>query len=161
MSHEFVQPGSGHAAYIDDKTGNRSLHMQSNSRVLTTLIGVITQTSPGVITSMSGDASLSLPGGAMPASIGFYGVKNAGTTSGTISVGIDTTSTYFLNGSNVANAPTGLGQQNPAGSNLFTALALLPVGSSHILTANYTETATSGSGGPWYVQIDYYIPIPA
>lgn len=160
MSHEIIQTALGHTAFVDDKTGNRSLHMQANSRVLTTLIGVITQTSPGVIQSLAGDTSLSLPAGSVPVNLSFYGAKNAGTTSGTISVGIDTTSTYFLNAANVANAPTGLGQQTPAGSNLFLALALAAPNGAHVLTGSYAESATSGSGGPWYIEIDYYLPVP-
>lgn len=154
--------GTFDAAFVDDKSGNNSLHMQANSRVLTTLIGVLSQTSPGVLIGTGGDTSMTLPPGAVPVDISIFGQKNAGTTSGSIVLGIDTTSNYFLASYNVANAPTGLGQQSPSTvANMFLALAGLPAGFSHQVTGSYSETATSGSGGPWFVMIDYYKPSPA
>lgn len=161
MSYEIHQGAAGTFAVIDDKTGSRGMHVQPDARVFTTVYGVITETSPGVITGLGADPVMKLPGGAIPAALRYWGANNSNTTSGTISIGIDTTSTYFLNGQNVANAPTGKGQQLPAVTNLFAALALLPVGSSHLITGVYAETATSTFGGPWYVAIDYYLPIPA
>lgn len=162
MSYELHQTGAGAFAVIDDKSGSRGLHLQPNARINTTFHGVITETSPGVLAGIGPDTGTGLPGGAIPVALRFFGALNSNTTSGTLSIGIDTTSTYFLNAANVANAPTGKGQQTPQGAtNLFTALALLPVGSFHLLTAIYAETATSTFGGPWYVDIDYYVPIPA
>ena len=98
----------------------------------------------------------------MPTALRYFGTNNANASSGTLTIGIDTTTNYFLNGQNVANAPTGKGQQVPqAATNLFLALAGLPVGQSHKITGYYAETATSTFGGPWYVEIDYYKPSPA
>ncbi len=162
MSHELYQTPNGHFAIIDDRSGNRALHAQPNARNLTTWHGVISQTSPGVIVGLGGDTGANLPGGAIPVALRYFGLKNAGVTSGTLTVGIDTTSTYFLNAQNVANQPTGQGQQEPVGvTNLFLALAQLPLGLNHNVTATYAESGTSGSGGPWYVAIDYYVPSPA
>lgn len=162
MAHEIHQTASGHTALIDDRTGNRSLHLQPDARVFTTAYGVITETSPGVITGLGGDPVMKLPGGAIPTALRYWGAKNSNTTTGTISVGIDTTAAYFLSAQNVADLPTGQGVQQPrAVLNLFTALALVPVGSAHLITGAYAESATSTFGGPWYVAIDYYLPIPA
>lgn len=164
MGQELKQGSGGSvpsAAFVDDQSGNNSLHMAANSRVYTTLIGQISQTSPGVITGMGGNASMTLPRGAMPVGLTYYGLTQA-STGGSITIGIDTTSTYFLNGQNVGSLATGKGLQNPVSvTNLFLALALSPVGSSHLVTGYYSETATSGSGGPWYVAIDYIVPDPA
>lgn len=161
MSHEIFQTGAGHTAFIDDNTGNRSLHLQPNSRVNGSLMFSLSRAAPGAPTGLGGSTAVTLPGGAVPVSIGFYGAANDSQTSATISIGIDTTSTYFLNAQNVANAPTGLGQITPAGSNLFTALAALPLGAVHTVTGSYSVTGTSATGGPWYFAIDYYVPTPA
>lgn len=162
MSYEIHQVASGAFAVIDDKTGSRGIHVQPDARNFTTVYGVITETSPGVITGIGADPVMKLPGGAIPVAMRYWGLKNSNTTSGTISVGIDTTAAYFLSSQNVADLPTGQGVQQPrAVLNLFSALALLPVGSSHLITGAYAETATSTFGGPWYVAIDYYVPIPA
>lgn len=165
MGAELKQGSAGgatpEAAFVDDRFGANLMHMQANSRVLTTLIGVISQTSPGVITGLGGDTTMSLPGGAVPINLSYYGLTQA-STGATISVGLDTTSGYFLNSQQVNSLLNGKNVQNPQNVlNLFTALAALPVGQAHAVTGFYSETATSGSGGPWYVQIDYYRPLPA
>lgn len=165
MSHELKQgnspSGDTNAAFVDDRSGNNSLHMQSNSRVLTTWIGKITQTSPGVLQGMGGDTTATLPSGAVPVNFNFYSPLQA-STGATITVGLDTTSTFFLNASSVATLALGKGQQSPVSvTNLFAALAGLPVGTAHTLTGFYSETATSGSGGPFFIEIDYYVPSPA
>lgn len=149
------------ASLIDDKTGGNTLHLAANSRVKTTLIGQITQTSPGVMTGLGGDTSLSLPGGAVPTTIRVFSNVPA-STGATITVGIDTTSTYFLNALSVATLAAS-GQQLPTGisSGLYTALAAVPIGSAHAVTGFYSQTATAPGGGPWFVEIDYYLPQPA
>ena len=160
MAHEIHQTAAGHAAFIDDRSGNRSLHMQPNSRVKTTLIGVITQTSPGVITGLGGDTNMSLPGGAIPMALRYFSGVPA-STGATITVGIDTTSTYFLNAQSVATLALN-GQQVPQGAtSLGLALANLPIGQAHNVTGFFAQTATSPGGGPWFVEIDYYLPSPA
>lgn len=161
MSHELFQIGAGHAAFIDDKTGNRDLHMQPNSRVSTSLFFSISRTAPGAPTGLGGDTNVNLPGGAVPVALYYFGAANDSTTGATITIGLDTTSNYFMAATNVANAPTGLGQQNPSGSNLFTQLALLPAGGVHNVTGFYSVSGTSTTGGPWYFGIDYYVPVPA
>lgn len=166
MGHEHKQGSGGSSvtasAFVDDQSATNLLHMQGNSRVLTTLIGVISQTSPGSIIGTAGDTRMLLPGGAVPVNLTYFGSKNAGTTSGSIIVGLDTTSNYFLASQNVANQTTGQGSQGPtAVTGLFVALAGIPAGTSHVVTGAYSESATSGSGGPWYVQLDYYLPNPA
>src|SRR5690348_4231018 len=126
MGQELYQTGTGHAAFIDDRTGNRDIHMQSNARVTTSLLFSISRSSPGAPTGLGGDTTATLPGGAVPVALYYYGSANDSTTGATITIGLDTTSNYFMAATNVANATTGLGQQNPSGSNLFTQLALLP-----------------------------------
>lgn len=161
MSHELFQIGAGHAAFIDDKTGNRDLHMQPNSRINGTLMFSLSRGS-AVPTGLGGDTNVTLPGGAVPVAIYYYGAANDSVTGSTLTIGLDTTSNYFMAATNVANATTGLGQQTPSGSNLFTQLALLPAGGVHSVTGLYSAGgATSASGGPWYFAIDYYVPIPA
>lgn len=156
MAIELKQGGSqptATAAFDDDKSGASVLHMAANAKVKTTLIGVITQTSPGVITGLGGDPILNIPGGATPAGIRFYSSIGAN-TGATITVGIDTTSAYFLNGQSVSTP----GEHLPttAALNLFAALALLPLGSAHVITGYYSETATTNNGALNYVEIDYY-----
>lgn len=150
------------ASLVEDTKQARIAHLQANSRIKTTLIGKITQTSPGVISGLGGDTTMSLPGGAIPTDLRFFGQVGASTALATISVGIDTTSTYFLNAVTVSGAANGTGQFTPNGAtNLYTQLALLSSGLAHAVTGFYTEAGTSGSGGPFYVEIDYYKPIPA
>lgn len=152
---------TGSLDLVDDKSGANVMHFAANARSMTTLIGKITQTSPGVITGMGGDTALSLPGGSIPVSIQVYSAVPA-STGATITVGIDTTTTYFLNALSVATLALN-GQQVPAAtaSNLFTQLATLPIGQSHSVNGFYAQTATAPGGGPWFVMIDYYLPIPA
>ncbi len=163
MAHELKQgsqEATGTASYQDDRTGNRSLHMAANARIKTTLIGQITQTSPGVITGLGGDTTLSLPGGAVPIGVRYFSGVPA-STGATITVGIDTTSTYFLNAQSVATLALN-GQQVRAGATTpGVALANLPVGAGHNVTGFFAQTATSPGGGPWFVEIDYYLPSPA
>lgn len=164
MGHELRQRNIGAvsgASFVDDQSGNNSLHMQANARIVASLNGQISQTSPGVITGTGGNTSMSLPSGAVPIGISFYSNLQA-STGATISVGIDTTSGYFLNAQSVATLALGKGQQIPVGAtNLYAALAALPLGQAHTVTGFYAETATSGSGGPFFVSIDYYVPDPA
>lgn len=141
------------AAFDDDKSGASILHMAANAKVKTTLIGQITQTSPGVIVGLGGDSALAMPGGATPAGIRFY-TNTGANTAATITIGIDTTSTYFLNGQSVSTP----GEHFPttAALNLFAPLATVPLGTAHALTGYYSETATSGTGTIVSVEIDYY-----
>lgn len=162
MGHELKQGaamvGMASAAFVDDQSGNNSLHMQANARQLTTIQGRVTQTSPGVIVGTGGNTQMSMPGGAVPCGIRFYANTGANTAA-TITVGIDTTSTYFLNGAALSTP----GQHIPTTNalNLFAALAGLPVGQSHVVSAFYAETATSATGTITWVEIDYYVPSPA
>lgn len=157
LRQETNQP-SETAGFVSDAKQARVAHMQANARILATLQFQITQTSPGVVTGLGGDTIASLPGGAVPCGIRFYVSKGANTAA-TITVGIDTTSAYFLSAAAV-NLP---GQTFPtaAALNLFNALAVLPVGSAHLLTGSYAETATSATGTVVSGEIDYYLPQPA
>ena len=141
------------AAFDDDVSQASVLHMAANAKVKTTLIGQITQTSPGVITGVGGDTALSLPGGAVPAGIR-YNVSKGANTAATITIGIDTTSAYFLSGAAV-NLP-GMLYPTTAALNLFAALAAVPLAMAHSLTGYYAETATSATGTVVSVEIDYY-----
>lgn len=163
MAHEQHQGASGATSFIDDRTGNRSLHMQANSRVTTTLMFSLSRTAPGAPTGLGADTTVTLPGGAIPVALRVFGAVNDATTAASITVGIgNTTSNYFLSAYNVANAPTGLGQQVPSGAtNLFTALPVMAEGQSQPITGFYSVAGTSATGGPWYVAIDYYRPVPA
>lgn len=163
MSTELVQNTgtAGGAGFVDDKSGNRALHFASNARINTTLMFSISRTAPGSPTGLGGDTTTTLPSGAVPVAIYYYGAANDATTGATITIGLDTTTNYFMAATNVANATTGNGQQTPAGSNMFTQLALLSAGASHAVTGYYSVAGTSATGGPWYFGIDYYVPIPA
>jgi hypothetical protein len=157
LRQETNQP-SETAGFVADQKQARIAHMQANARILTTIQGTITQTSPGVITGTGGDTTMSLPGGAVPCGIRYFNNIGANTAA-TITVGIDTTSAYFLS----AQAVTIPGQHVPtaAALNLFTPLAALPIGQAHTVTGSYAETATSATGTISYVEIDYYLPLPA
>lgn len=162
MSHNLKQ-GAGSAsvaaaAFHDDASGNNSLHMMANARILTTVQFKITQTSPGIVTGIGGNTSLAIPGGAVPCGIRFYANTGANTAA-TITIGIDTTSTYFLNGAAVSTN----GQHFPTTQalNLFAALAGVPNGFAHTITGFYAETATSATGTIVTGEIDYYVPIPS
>ena len=153
-----LKQGSGQptftAAFDDDKSGASILHMAANAKVKTTLLGVITQTSPGVLTGLGGDTQLSMPGGAIPLAVRYFSGVPA-STGATITLGIDTTNNYLLNGQSVATLALN-GQQVPAAAlNLGVALALLPLGIAHNVTGFFGQTSTSPGGGPWYVEIDY------
>ena len=163
MAHEIHQGGSGFTSFIDDKTGNRSLLMAANSRVKTTLMFKLSQTSPGVLVGSGADTRVALPGGAIPVALRYFGLINDAVTSGAVTIGLDnTTSNYFLSSQNVANLPTGQGQQTPTGAtNLFLALPPMPEGVLHDIVGHYSVTGTSTSGGPWYFELDYYLPSPA
>lgn len=146
---------------VDDKSGNNCGFMAANARNLTSLLGVITQTSPGSIQSLSG-APLGFPGGAVPVNFTIFGKLGSSQASGQINIGLDTTTNYFLTTSVSSGSGGGIGYLIPRETaQLFTAMANLPVGRQHTLTAYYTETATSTGGGPWYVEIDFYTPSPA
>jgi hypothetical protein len=143
------------AAFDDDKSGSSVLHMAANAKIKTSLIGIITQTSPGVIVGLGGDTALSIPGGATPIGLRYFGAIPA-STGASITIGIDTTSNYFLNGQSVATLALS-GQQLPQlALNLGVPLALLPSGQAHPLTGYFSQTATSPGGGPWFVEIDYF-----
>lgn len=149
MAHELKQGSSQPtptASFVDDRTGNRSLHMQANARVITTFVGQIASSSASLV-SLGGDTTASLPGGAVPTHIRIYSPS----TSPTVSVGIDTTSTYFVNSAAIAGGSTVL----PTVANLYTALATLPTGVAHALTG------TTNKGFAVYLEIDYYLPDPA
>lgn len=166
MSIEIVQDGAGTtgtAALVDDQSGARIMHAAANSRVLTSLMFSLSRTAPGAPTGLGGDTSVTLPGGAIPVALRMWGAANDSTTGATVSVGLDNvTSNHFLSSYNVANAPTGSGQQVPqAVTNLFAALPLMPRGQSHNIIGRYAVAGTSSSGGPWYFELDYYLPNPA
>lgn len=153
---------------VSDKKGTNVSFMSDNTRNLTSLLGVITQTSPGVLQSLSGSGAfpntspLQLPGGAVPVAFIIQGKAGAATALATISIGLDTTSTYFLQTSVSAVAGGGIGQLIPRETaQLYTALAAMPVGQAHTVTGFYAEAGTSGSGGPWFVEIDFYTTNPA
>ena len=149
------------AGLVSDQKQARVMHLAANARIKTTLMGVITQTSPGVMTGLGGDTSLSLPGGAIPTAIRYYGLVQA-STGATITVGYDTTTNNILNAVSVATlALAGVQTPNAPGLSLFQPLPVLPVGQAHPVTGFYSQTATAPGGGPWYVEIDYYLPNPA
>lgn len=162
MSHELKQNANGSAAYVDDRSGNRSLHMQANSRVKTTLMFSLSRDAPGAPTGLGGDTRVTLPGGAIPTALRMFGVANDATTAASITLGLDnTTSAHFLSSYNVANAPTGLGQQIPQGAtNMFTALPVMADTQAHDIIGRYSVAGTSATGGPWYFELDYYVPTP-
>ena len=164
MAQELTQSstdGTGAAAFIDDKTGNRSLHMVANARIVTSLIGVMSQTSPTLV-GLGGDTVMTLPPKAVPIALTIFGKAGAATANATIQIGLDTTTNYFLSTSVSNVGGGGVGYLIPRETaQLFTALANLPIGQAHAVTGNYAEAGTSGSGGPWYVEIDYYLPNPA
>lgn len=160
MGQELKQLPDGALVVDDDKTGNRNLYMGSNTRIFSSWIGKITATSPGVIVGTGGDTGNGLPGNAVPIGVSYY-APNAGSTGGTITVGIDTTSTYFLNAASVAALASVLQQSPQAVTNLFTQLAALPQGQKHNMTGFFAQTATSTAAGPFFVRIDYYVPDPA
>lgn len=142
----------------DDRTGTTVALFPANADVTTTWHGVITQTSPGVLTGIAGDTSNFIPGGAIPSRFRIYNPLVA-STGATITVGIDTTSTYFLNAFAVSTLAAGQGQLIPQTvANLFVALANMPVGQAHQVTGFYAQTATAVGGGPFFVEIDYYLP---
>ena len=154
--------GTETASFLADQKQARVMHLAANARVKTTLMGVITQTSPGVITGLGGDTAMSLPSGAIPTGVRYFG-KLPASTGATITVGYDTTTNNILSAASVATlALAGVQVPNAPALALFAALPVLPAGQSHPVTGFYAETATaSAGGGPWYVEIDYYLPNPA
>ncbi len=167
MGIEIIQDGSEpneSGALISDAKGGRIAHLSDNARLLTTLNFKIDQTSPGIVQGLGANTNVTLPGGAIPVALRVFGKLNDSVTSASISVGMDNvTSQHFLSGYNVANAPTGSGQQLPSAAlNLFAALPVMPMGQAHQVVGRYNQGAsTSAGGGPWYVAIDYYLPDPA
>ncbi len=148
--------------YVADQKQARVAHFAANARIKTTLMGVITQTSPGVMSGLGGDTSLSLPGGAIPTAVRYYGGSVPASTGATITVGYDTTNNNILNAVSVATlALAGVQVPNAPTLPLFVPLPTLPAGQAHPVTGFYSQTATAPGGGPWYVEIDYYLPIPA
>lgn len=97
-----------------------------------------------------------LPGGATPAQIRYFGptTSNSATTS-SLSIGIDTTSNYFLTATDV-KGPTGLGYQTPVPPSIMATIFVPLPSNDHPVLAGYAESATSTGGGPWSVEIDYY-----
>ena len=149
------------AGFVEDRFQARVAHLPANARIKTTWIGQITATSPGAITGLGGDTSLGIPGGAVPTDLRFFSPV-AASTGATITIGLDTTSTYFLNALSVNALANGQGQQLPANpSNLFAALAALPIGSVHTMSGFFAQTATALGAGPYYIELDYYLPNPA
>lgn len=160
MSHELTQTAGGHAAFVDDQTGNRGLHLAANARIKTTLMFSISRTAPGAPTGLGGDTTVTIPGSAVPTDIRYFSAAGDSQTGATITIGLDnTTSNYFLSTTNVSDFS---GQQIPtAAKNLFTALPIMPVGTPHTIVGHYSQAGTSATGGPWYFEIDYYLPVPA
>jgi len=165
MAINEIQDASGPvaaAAFVDDDSGARVQHMAANSRNLTTLMLRITRTSPGVVSGLGGDNAVTIPGGAIPTGIRLFSALE-GSTGATVSLGLDNvTSNHFLSGYSVATLAAGRGQLTPNGAtNLHVALPLMALGQAHTIVGRYAETATSPGGGPFYFEIDYYLPDPA
>lgn len=150
------------ASFQDDASGARIAHLGANTRIPSHLQFKIDQTSPGALQGLGGDTQVTIPGGAIPIKLSIWGKLNSNTTTGTISLGLDNiTSNHFLSSYNVADVPTGQGQQLPrAALNFFAALPLMPVGQAHTIVGRYSESATSTFGGPWFVDLEYYLPEP-
>lgn len=155
------------ADVVSDRKQNSVTFYSDNTRNLTSLLGVITQTSPGVLQSLSGSGTVSntsplqLPPYAVPVQFIIQGKLGAATANATIQIGLDTTTNYFLQTSVSNVGGGGSGQLIPRETaQLYTALAALPSGQAHTVTGFYAEAGTSGSGGPWYVEIDFYVASP-
>ena len=158
MGIEIQQHASGSLKLVDDQTGNNCAFVDPNSRLLSVIRFAITRT------STFGQQMGVLPAGAVPTSLKvFTGTKSDSSTTASIIVGIDTTTNYLLGGWDTAQAANS-GQQFPQkAANLHVALATpgpLP-GGYHPVTAAYAETSTSTTGGPFYIEIGFYQPIPA
>jgi hypothetical protein len=134
---------------VDDQTGNTVEYADATTRAVMSKIGSLART------DTSAKNLFVLPIGAVPiAAIVWWGANsNAGTTA-TVSVGITGNNTYFVNALSVASGANGT--RAVSASNLFAAQSTSAVTQ---VTGIYAETGTaSTSGGPFYVQIDFYVP---
>lgn len=146
-----------------DNPKGRIAHLAANARLATTLHFKIDKTAAGIVQGLGADTNVSIPGGAIPIALRVWSALNDAVTGANITIGLDNvTSNHFLNSYNVANAPTGLGQQTPSAvNNLFAALPIMALGQAHALVGHYAVAGTSAGGGPWFFALDYYLPDPA
>lgn len=154
MSIEYQQHGDGSTRLVDDQTANTVGYMDGTSRVLVKKIGTISRTTTTDTTLFN------IPGNAVPTKLSLFGsaASNAGTTA-TINVGLNSTSNQFLSGFDVKTSTTGAGQVLPNGATNLQASVGSTVSPQVPVTGKYAETGTaSTSGGPWYVEMEYYVP---
>ncbi len=127
------------------------LSLDEGNRAVTSIINTVARTD--TTTKVLGV----LPKAAVPTrlSLASATASNAGTTA-TVSVGTAATSNYFLNGFDVKGS-TGSQQVFPTSATKLH--AAVDSANDTVIVGLYAETgATSSGGGPWGVQMDYYLP---
>lgn len=154
MSIEPQVFADGSRRYVDDQTANTVGYMDGTSRMAVKKVGSITRTTTTDTTLFT------IPGNAVPTKLNIFGsaASNAGTTA-TINVGLNSTSAYFLSGFDVKTTTSGAGQVLPNAATNLQASVGSTVSPQVPVTGKYAETGTaSTSGGPWYVELEYYVP---